>query len=196
MFGFFAPVFAAVGLWVVFGWMRARFTRADVRPRIAAVAPLVLIGLVLGMTVAPIGRIFVHSAYSARSLVGVDQRTAFAWLKAHVGPGDRVLNQFTDDSAWMEPLDSVTPLFAIDPQSVSPEDWGDRWYLLNHAGALATDRRDQAAVVRWHVRYVYVGSRVFTHQPRRLFARQLRASSAYREVWHQGSATIFEVASR
>jgi len=165
------------------------------RPAVALALPSVVISLAGVVGVLPLSSAFVSTAYSARSLVGPNERAAFSWLRDHVVPGDRVLNQFSDDSAWMATLSGVQPVFALYPDALGDPQrtWGDRWYLLTHAAALATDVRAQRAVRAWHVGYVYVGDAVFTHQPRYLSASALARSDAYRLVWHRPGASIFEV---
>jgi len=99
----------------------------------------------------------------------------------------------------MQTLDDVTPVFAtttnqevIPPESV----WGDRWYLLTHAAALNTDPRAQAAARTWNVHYVYVNSQYFSDGAVELSAVALSRCSAYQQVWHKGTVTIFKIVNR
>ena len=136
------------------------------------------------------------AGYRSNSLIGPDQRAGFDWLASRVGPGGRVLNDFSDGSGWMATLDRVTPVFAVkpDPPPLDPQTvWGDRWYLLTHAGSLSTDPRAKAAARKWAVRYVYINDKSFGQLGRRLSAHVLSKSSAYQQVWKRGAVTIFAI---
>ena len=201
MFSYFEAVYGAIGVLVLGRAVVALLTRKRlVRPRLAMPTVIAFLTAVTAVAVVPEAVYVASLGYRTNSLIGPDQRAGFAWLSAHVEPGERVLNQFSDGSGWMQTLDDVTPVFAtttnqevIPPESV----WGDRWYLLTHAGSLSTDPRAQAAARTWDVRYVYVNGRSFFGIPGgQLSAATLSRSSAYQEVWHRGTVTIFEIAMK
>jgi hypothetical protein len=197
MFSYFEAVYGAVGLLVFVRWIIAAVQRRQAdRPRPAMVAGAVLVGIFAAAIVLAESIGLAAAGYRSNSLIGPDQRAGFEWLAAHVVPGGRVLNDFSDGSGWMATLDGVTPVFGIkpDPPSLDPQAiWGDRWYLLTHAGSLSSDPRARAAVGRWAVGYVYVNDRSFGDVHRGLSSAALSRSSAYHEVWHRGTVTIFSV---
>lgn len=194
-FGYLETIFAALGLAAIgtslLRHVSERRTSTVALRWVAALAVALMAGLDLSGDVA-----FVSTAYRADSLVGPDQRAAFAWLAAHTAPRARVLNQFDDGSGWLSTLDAVAPVFATKANAPYPDPsvaWGDRWYLLTHAGALATDQRAQAVIRRWDVQFVYVNARRFGLQQELLSAAALSKSPAYHLVWQRGTVTVFEV---
>jgi hypothetical protein len=192
MFSYFESIFGALGAVVVFTAIAPRIARSGAL-RLVAVTAATACVLVTVLE----ARALTAMAYRDRSPVGNAQRSGFSWLAGHVRPGQRVLNEFVDGSAWMETLDGVAPVFATNPQpfaSVDPQkDWGDRWYLLEHAPDLARDSRAQAAARRWDVAYVFVGGPVFTGFHPLLSVARLRAAPGYRLVWQDGPTAIFRL---
>jgi hypothetical protein len=158
---------------------------------VATVTALLLAGFALAPEYEASNRQVSYS-FRAASLAGPAERAAFAWLAAHVRPGERVLNDITDGSGWMYPLDGVPPLFAMAAHAYPVGAWGDRVYLRANAGRLATDARARRAADTWHVRYAYVGPRLFPRRRPLLSAADLAASGAWRRVYDRGGATIFE----
>jgi hypothetical protein len=99
------------------------------------------------------------------SLAGSDARAAFAWLADNTEPGQRVLNEFADGSAWMYAEERVLPVFGAKVAAFSGQ-WGDREYLLAHAGEYRTDPKVRELMAEWDVRYAYLGGRLFPdHDP-------------------------------
>jgi hypothetical protein len=190
-------VFAAVGVVAVAAAVARRWPVARRGSFVArGVAAFVAAG-----TFAPLlpaySAVSLNLAYENSSTIGDAQRAGFRWLAAHVHPGDRVLNDFDDGSAWMSTLADVTPVFATYPTIVSADDaaseWGDRWYLLTHAASLAVDGKAQHVARAWHVTYVYYSAHVIVGLRHWLDRRALERSAAYRLAWHTGSVWIFRV---
>lgn len=197
LLGYFEAVYAAVGI-VSLAIVVSRVVARRRRPLqfVAAATALALIGATLGAFVLPASIGLVHRAYDDSSLAGTDQRAAFAWLADHVGPSGRVLNQFTDGSAWMEALDGVTPVFAVAPKVQGSEvpGWGESGYLLLHAAGASTDERAQRAIRDLNVQYIYVNGRHFDGNPAPpLSAEDLASSPAFQLAWHRGDVNIFRV---
>jgi hypothetical protein len=197
LFSYGEVIYGAVGMVVVGAGAVAFASRIRWgHARRLTTALVSVAAIAVAATEIPWAAYLVDRAYRHSSLIGPDQRSAFSWLGRHVPPGQRVLNQFSDGSGWMDVLDTVTPLFATTPDDGNDPAalWGERLYLLNHAGNLATDRRAQRAAKVWHVTYAYVNGRIFDgNQAPRLTDRKLAASPAYRRVWRQGSVSIFEI---
>ena len=165
--------------------------------RVTARRSEVATGVVAGaLVVVPLlpqavaSRQMVHYAFARASLANDPERAAFAYLAAHVRPGDRVLNDVTDGSAWMWTLDGVTPLFAS-PSRGKPE-WGDRNYLQRHAAAIATDAQTKAVADEWHVRWVYLGPRLFPFRKPALDRAAILASPGWRTVFDVDGAVVLE----
>lgn len=131
------------------------------------------------------------------SVVTPDDRAAYAWLAAHVRPGDRVLNDHRDGSVWAYDATrgAVAPVFGAKPSGGFET---DPWFapamrLQAGIGRLAADPslRDDARAL--DVRYVVVGSRTFSEAPRLLDVAAMSASPALREVFRAGDARVFEI---
>jgi hypothetical protein len=200
LWAYFGATYAALG--VVFGLkvLADLLIRRFAIRRSAAVGAgsFVVASAFIAAAVVPSERV-ASRAYTENSLIGSDQRAAFAWLARRTPAGDRVLNQFADGSAWMGPLSGVTPLFqaAVDEGPGMSEIWGDRWYLLTHAADLGSDSRAQEAVRKWRIRYVYLNDRhFFEARADLLSASAISSSPAYKQVWSRAGVTIFQVVTR
>ena len=165
--------------------------------RLAARRSDAVVGVVAGALVAvPLvpqavaSRQMVNYAFSQASLVRDPERAAFAFLVAHVKPGERVLNDVTDGSGWMWTLDGVTPVFPS--QSVNHPEWGDRLYLQRHAAQLATDRKAALVADQWNVRWLYLGPRLFPFRKPVLNRTALLKSPAWRTVYDVDGVIILE----
>jgi hypothetical protein len=169
-------------------------------PRVLAGAAGAVTALLLAvLALAPEYQASSHQvAFSFRyaSLAGPDQRAAFAWLARHSRPGERVLNDITDGSGWMYTLDGVPPLFAMATHAYPEGAWGDRVYLRANAGHVDTDARARHAADTWHVRYAYVGPRLFPRRHPLLPAEDLVGSPAWRKVYDRNGAEVFERVAR
>lgn len=134
----------------------------------------------------------IDETLSGGSLAGPDARAAFAWLAAHTEPGQRVLNEFADGSAWMYAEERVLPLFGA-KVAAFPDQWGDRVYLLEHAADIRTDPKVRELMQTWDVRYAYLGGRLFPgHDPSSdppLTVESLVAGG-WTIVFQQGDATV------
>ena len=137
-----------------------------------------------------VGAATVHFAFAEGSLASSDQRAAFAWLAQHSQPGDRVLNDPTDGSAWMWALQSVPPLFATAPHQIAG--WGDRLFLQRNAAQMASNPAVTAAADEWHVRYAYVGPQVFPAQEAHLSVTDLESQGGWRPVFTAGGSTVLQ----
>jgi hypothetical protein len=161
-------------------------------PRLALPAAAVLgLALVVPAVVTSIQTI--RTNYRDYSLVSADSRRAFAFLQAHVGRGEHVLNQRQDGSPWMYPLAGVAPLVALKTVDWDGPAWADRLYAADHADELATNSRVQAIFNDYDIHYVYVAPRIFDTDKRLLDGDDLAASGAFREVFRSGGVRVFEV---
>jgi hypothetical protein len=197
-------VMAALG-----GWWPARALRDALRrtsafsgPRGRSAAAAVVLVLVGVLPLAMVLRESVDRAtgtftgiaggFPGGSLAGPDARAAFAWLAANTEPGDRVLNEFADGSAWMYAEERVLPLFGA-KVAAFPDQWGDREYLLAHAADYRIDPRVRELMDEWDVRYAYLGGRLFPdHDPSSDPALTVESlvEGGWTIVFQQGDATV------
>ncbi len=134
----------------------------------------------------------VDGGFPGGSLAGADARAAFAWLADNTEPGQRVLNEFADGSAWMYAEERVLPLFGA-KVAAFPGQWGDREYLLAHAADYRTDPKVRELMAEWDVRYAYLGGRLFPdHEPSSDPALTVEAlvDGGWTIVFQQGDATV------
>jgi hypothetical protein len=158
---------------------------------VGAAAAVALAALLVGSTVRGGDRMLTGAVVSA------DDRAAFAWLDAHAQSGERVLNQWSDGSAWAYAGTTgtvstvfgarTTPWFTIDPA------WAGRVYLMQHVADYAADARVRDEARRWSVRYVVVGDSVIPGFTSDLHADVLAHASGIREVFRSGGAAVFEI---
>ena len=195
----------SVGIW----WIVTRLSRRlGPMPGSDAGAGLrrtkVLVGsIVVAAALLPLG--YESTAYAWSAYIGPDgpgtggslatpgARAAWEWLAEHTGPTDRVLNRFTDGSAWMYAESGVNCVFCGKPDPLTI--WGDRGYLLLKAAEVSSDPRAAEALRAWNVRYVYVLDRVFPTDgvpnltDHALTVRGLIAGG-WTVVYRQGGATV------
>ncbi|MFN8167409.1 MAG: DUF6541 family protein [Candidatus Nanopelagicales bacterium] len=134
----------------------------------------------------------IDETLSGGSLAGPDARAAFAWLADHTEPGQRVLNEFADGSAWMYAEERVLPLFGA-KVAAFPGQWDDREYLLAHAAEWRTDPTVRELMQKWDVRYAYLGGRLFPgHDPSSDPALTVDdlVAGGWTIVFQQGDATV------
>ncbi|MEI7778644.1 MAG: DUF6541 family protein [Actinomycetes bacterium] len=187
---FFIVPFVALGLATVgAGCGRFLGSRAPRRLVAAAVSGcLALVILTPGMAEA---RQTADFAYSHASLVDSDSRKAFDWLALHVPSDQRVLNDFTDGSAWMWIIDGVPPLFPTKTSRIVGVT-DERNYLQAHAANLSGNPKAQAIVDRWRVHFVFIGARLFPFRKPALDIPALLSSKDWQVVFHSGGVYVLE----
>ena len=151
------------------------------------------LAMVLAATCAVDSIRAIHDNYGNYSLVRADQRAAFRYLAEHQRPGERVLNQHQDDSAWMYSLYGVAPVFAVKTNNFESSDWDEALYLSKHVAEAGANSRVDALLSRLHVRYVYVGDIVFPTEKADITPSSLESNRSFREVFSHGTAHVFEV---
>jgi hypothetical protein len=178
------------------GWLAAdaRAARADVVLGARVLAVSVACAMALQSVLA------VGSGVAAGSVVTADDRAAFAWLADHVRPGERVLNEERDGSAWAYEATRgvVRPVFGAKPgeQFSGDPSFADRFHLQHHVADIATDARARRAAQEWDVRYVLVGAQTISDLPRIIDPDLLAAAPGVREVFRSGDAVVYELPSR
>ncbi len=117
----------------------------------------------------------------------------YEFLATRVRPGERVLNDFSQGSAWMYVNGGTAPIFASKPEiNQTPNVFGDRMDLLFRAGEIGTDPRLTAIANRWNVKYAYVGPDVFVGHTIYLTPEILDASEGWRRLYTDGGAIVYE----
>ena len=159
--------------------------------RVTAVSAVLL--ALLAVPATAICGVLGSRTYSAYSVVTADDRDVYAWLGAHVVPGERVLNDSHDGSMWMYPLADAAPVFGPKSDLWTTPAWQDRWYLLQHIADIASDPRAARIAHELSVRYVAVGDRVVYGEARQLDPNLLLDARGLREVYRSGSARVFEI---
>jgi len=133
------------------------------------------------------------------SVVGRDDRAAYAWLATHTEPGEPVLNQPLDGSTWLyaDTRGRALPLL-LEGRGVRYDlsaDMPDKLALMAGAADYATDPGVRSLAARWGVRYVLVGDGSFAGTAPRLDADALATSRGVREVFRSGSVVVYEFVS-
>ena len=132
-----------------------------------------------------------HSTYQNYSVVTDADRATYSWLSAHQTGGSRVLNDYGDGSMWMYVLAGATPMFAPKTDLWTDQQWADRWYLLNNASS--PDARARRIAQAYGVTYAVVGERIAADHNQLLSAADLASSPAWRQVFRDGDAYVFQL---
>lgn len=160
MLSYSTAALAGYGTWFVARALRDTLrSRAGVRAATAAGGAIVagVVLALLSVTVPDASTSFSEKdAYGqGHSLATADARASWDWLAAHVQPGERVLNEFSDGSGWMYSVAGVAPVL---PQKLEPVQLvGDSARLLMGAAQFTTDPKVRAAARALDVRYAYLG---------------------------------------
>lgn len=137
------------------------------------------------------------TAYRGGPLVTDDEQTAMDELAALVGPGERVMNDPNDGSAWMYALAGVRPVFGhiVNPFALALKGT-DQQDLLTTFNCLDSDQRIRDLVERYDITYVYLGSGYIRQEFERFSGlRDLDEVDSLREVWsdEDNDLVIYEV---
>jgi hypothetical protein len=127
------------------------------------------------------------------SLVGTDEREAFAFLADRVASDEHVVNQHQDGSAWMYSLAEVVPLQALKTFDYERPEWRDALYLARHVQEAGTNAEVDRLLQRFKARFVYVGPSVFPVEQADIDPAALDASPGLRRVFVSGGARVYEV---
>lgn len=192
---FFIAAFAGLGFVTIGRLARAltgRLPRSS--PAFCAVIAA-LTAAVIAISLVPqwrADRANLHVAFDDASNVDAGQRAAFRFLADHVQPGDRVLNDITQDSGWMYADNGVAPLFAMAIRAFPVTDWGQRVYLLRNASHLGINPTVTQVADQWHVQWAFVSNQLFPFRKTMLTFRGLVGSPAWRLVFASGTAFVFK----
>ncbi len=125
-----------------------------------------------------------------------DDAAAMAWMRAHVAPGDVVVNDtFGDAGIWAPYKAGVRILFyrSVDDQSTALQ----RQLVLENVTALDQNPEAAAAACALNARYLYSGAANPGWQGRLLPPLEvLQAAPGLHEVFRQGDAAVFMLEPR
>jgi hypothetical protein len=192
---FFIATFAALGFVSVVQVVRMLTRRWSASTVGFCTIVAVAVAAVISVSLVPLWRADrsnLSLAFSYASNVDAGHRAAFRYLEAHVQPGDRVLNDITQDSGWMYADNGVTPLFAMAVRAFPAKDWGQRIYLLRNASHLGINPTVTQVADQWHVQWAFVSSRLFPSRKTMLTVGGLSSSPAWRMAFHSGTAWVFQ----
>ena len=190
-FGEFAHTAAA---WFV----RKAQPRVKLKPATLGVVAVVLLGLVCGglSKGGYIGRNATRMAVTYRDgpTVSTAEEAAFAWLGQHTAPGERVMNNRADGSAWMYALAGVQPVewtfygAGANTKAAYLSAWVDDIDKYQQVRADLTDLR---------VRYLIQGNgKAAENAVESAGVARVRPGPEFRVVFHNEGATIYEIAGQ
>jgi len=176
----------------------ARKVQPRVRLRTASLATIgvVLLGLVCGglSKGGYLGRneTRLASSYQDGPTVSKAEETAFTWLAEHTAPGEQVMNNKADGSAWMYALAGVRPVewtfYGAGPDTKAA--YLSAW--INDIDKYPQVRQDLAAL---RVRYLFQGAGIAAQNAIQSYGvQQVRPGPDFRVVFHNEGATIYEIA--
>jgi hypothetical protein len=134
--------------------------------------------------------------YRTDRYLNASEVTAMDWLARRVQPGETVMNDSPDGSAFLYALEGVRPLFGH--VVASPADKGPtQALLLERFHCLDSDVAVREAIDRLGVRYVFLGTGFVNRSFERVQGlRQLSDSPSLRLVYDRDGVQVYEVALR
>jgi hypothetical protein len=122
-----------------------------------------------------------------------DDAAAMAWMRAHVQPGEIVVNDtYADAGIWAPYKAGVAILFYR--SSGDPATDEQRQLVVNNVARLEQNPEAAAAACALGARYVYYGAANAAWQERTFPPiEELQASAALEQVFQQGNATVFRI---
>lgn len=137
------------------------------------------------------------TAYRGGPLVTDDEQVAMDELASLVGPGEYVMNDPNDGSAWMYALVEVTPMFGhiVNPYALGLKGT-DQQDLLTTFNCLDSDQHIRDLVESYDIAYVYLGSGFIRQEFERFQGLEdLDEVDSLREVWsdEDNDLVIYEV---
>jgi|GEM_PF-4087808 len=189
-FVLFIPFFAALGL-VELAPAVAR--RCQPTRSVGDPAPALTIAVLLAVAGFAAGTSDLGILFRDRVVVGPDALAAFSYLKAHVQPKERVLNDAnTDGSMWMYAFDGVVPLLGLTP-AIHTESYTERLWLMTNLPSLGRDPRVAEYLQKYDVHYIYFDDRTFTQNPHHISGDALRTMGGLCEVFHRGTVHVYGI---
>ncbi|CCH27494.1 DUF6541 family protein [Actinosynnema sp. NPDC047251] len=188
-FGVFVVTF---GGWLVGKW-GARLPAKWPAGRVAVAASLVLFLVIGVMSGAYVKRNVDRLAqtYQDGPTVSSGEQDAYRWLAQRVRPGERVMNDVTDGSAWMYAVAKVEPVVW---SFYGAPDGSTESYLVANLRLINVDPKVREGLDRLKVRYVILGKgfvRPWGNRARGLYSLPL--VKGFHQVYRTDDATIYEI---
>ncbi|WP_222267278.1 DUF6541 family protein [Modestobacter marinus] len=138
----------------VAGRLRRPTAARPARPELAAAAVLTVVVVASGGLYAGPNSHRVSGAYQSDRYLDADETAAMAWLADRVGPGERVMNDAGDGSAYMAAVAGLRPVFGhqVNAETVGPV----QALLRDRFSCLDSDRDVRHAIGTLGIRYVFV----------------------------------------
>jgi hypothetical protein len=166
----------------------------NLKPATLVVLGVVLIGLVVGglSRGGYIGRNAARLQMNyGQQTVPNGEREAFAWLAAHVAPGERVMNDVADGSVWMYALNGVQP---VEWTFYGAERGTDENYLSVFLNDINKYPKVRTTLTKLRVRYAFVGrGRVTSDTPHSAGLLYLNTTPGFKLVFQNSGASIYEI---
>lgn len=136
-------------------------------------------------------------AYGLRSNspVNTDAERAYAYLAAHVKPGQRVLDDLENHGdLWMYADYNVATLFGNPPLiGYAPASWKQRLYLRANLRNISTDGCVTRLLVQYKVAYVYFSDKTMYAGKPRIDLSTLGDGRYFQSVFRSNDSEIFKV---
>lgn len=190
-FGEFTNTFVA---WLV----RKAQPRVKLKPVVLTGVAVLLLAVVLGGLSGGgyIGRNAVRLAarYQDGPTVSKAEEAAYDWLAQHTVPGERVMNNKADGSAWMYALSGVTPVewsfYGAGPGTTAA-------YLSDQVDQVGRSPRVRRDLTDLHVRYVIQGKGLATVTAiQSAGVARIAEGPMFHVVFRNSDATIYEIAGQ
>lgn len=188
----------AVGIHAAIHRVQAHSPRAVERRRgysLGGVAVAALVVTVVLAFLTPPALTDARWLRSTASPVSRDSERAFAFLAAHVGPNDRVLDDLENHGdLWLYVDDRVATVFGNPPLiGGATVSWKDRLYLRGRLKHIGTDPCVSRLIHAYGVEYIfYSTARMWGGKPK-ITLTALRDTKYFRQVFHAGGARVFQV---
>jgi hypothetical protein len=115
-----------------------------------------------------------------------------AWLRAHVQPGQMLLNNQAADAGIWAPYKANVPILL--PRSVPNDQWPTRVAIAEHVDDLGALPSAELQACRLGLNYLYQGARDTTYDERLLPERTaLERAEDLTEVFRSGQAVVFRI---
>jgi hypothetical protein len=178
--------------------IRARGPRAvETRRRYSAAGVLVAAAVVAAMLalVTPPANTDANWLRTYASPVSHDSQRAFAYLAAHAGPNDRVLDDLENHGdLWMYVDDGVRTVFGNPPLiGGATVSWKDRLYLRGQLKRVATDPCVGRLLHAYNVTYVFYSSAKMWGGKPKITLKALQLTHFFHQVFISGTVRVFQV---
>jgi len=199
---FFVPFFAAVALEAAVVTLGRRLATRYAIVTATAIVPAAAMVVVGAQGYSQATAALRFSYGGSETPVTPASESAFTWLRRHAGPRDVVVNDFVDGSTWMYAEAHLSPLFAVRAGdgniaqvfAMLTPDLIERRYLLANLDRVGTDARADAAVRRFHARWLYYGEATyFPHFAHAVRLSALQHNPHIHEVWERDRVHVFRI---